>query len=180
MGQFFTDISVGRTAQDGSMPDAGRQGPTLPNSPPQFPLSDANIDVLFGGEDSQMGYQNDPYGLLDCPMVSETPRCTLYAIFQRRQGSSPSNELNTAGASATVDPVLDSTPLADDHETKFLEEARLQFTSERSSFVRLSKKKGPKTVTLAIGDGQLSQIVVLATFNYSRLGLKIYILKPRP
>ncbi|CAD6563700.1 MAG: hypothetical protein ASARMPREDX12_000021 [Alectoria sarmentosa] len=120
------------------MPDAGRQGPTLPNSPPQFPLSDANIDVLFGGEDSQMGYQNDPYGLLDCPMVSETPRCTLYAIFQRRQGSSPSNELNTAGASATVDPVLDSTPLADDHETKFLEEARLQFTSERSSFVRLN------------------------------------------
>ena len=162
------------------MPDAGRQGPTLPDSPPPFSLADANIDALFGGEDSQMGDHNDPHGLLDRPMVSKSHRCVLYAIFQRRRGNSLSNELNTAAASATVDPVLDSTPLADDHETKVFKEARLQFTSERSSFVRLSKKKGSKTVTLAIGDGQLSQIVVLATFNYSRLGLKIYILQPQP
>lgn len=86
----------------------------------------------------------------------------ICAGFQRRQGNSPSNELNTAAASANVDPVFDNTPLADDYETEFLKEAYLQFPSERTLFVRLRKKEGPKTVTLAVEDGQLSQIVILA------------------
>lgn len=144
------------------MPDAGRQGPTLLNSPLPSPVGDANIDAFFGGEDSETGDHNDPYGLLDRPMVSEPHRCVLYAGVQKHEGNSLSNEMSTAAASANVVPVLDNSPLADDHETKFLKEARLQFTSERSPSVRLSKKEGRKTVTLAIGDGQLSQIVVLA------------------
>lgn len=59
--------------------------------------------------------------------------------------------------------VLDSTPLGDNHETKYLAQARLQFPSARPPFARLNRKENQKIVTLAVADGQLPQIAVLAT-----------------
>lgn len=79
------------------------------------------------------------------------------------QGNSPSREIDTAAASANVDPVLDIIPLSDNHVTKYLTEARRQFTSERPPFVRLKKKEDPKTVTLAVGNGMLPNTAILAT-----------------
>ncbi|CAD6564340.1 MAG: hypothetical protein ASARMPRED_004383 [Alectoria sarmentosa] len=59
--------------------------------------------------------------------------------------------------------VLDSTPLEDNHETKYLAQARLQFPSARPPFARLNKNEDPKTVTIAGADGQLPKTPVLAT-----------------
>ncbi|CAD6570281.1 MAG: hypothetical protein ASARMPREDX12_003438 [Alectoria sarmentosa] len=78
------------------------------------------------------------------------------------QRKSPSTKMSSAAASLNVFPELDSTPLADDHEVKFLKAAWLQFTSERPPFVRLNTKENPKTVTLAITNGLLPQTEVLA------------------
>lgn len=71
--------------------------------------------------------------------------------------------MNTATVSTNVDPVLDATPLSDNHEIKFLQAARLEFTSERPPFARRNKNEGPKVVTLAVGSGQLPKTAILAT-----------------
>ena len=81
----------------------------------------------------------------------------------RDQGNLSSQETNIEATSADVDPVLDVTTLPNTHETKFLRQARLQFLSHKPPFVRQSRKEGPRMVTLAVKDGQLSQTAVLAT-----------------
>lgn len=95
--------------------------------------------------------------------------------------NSSSQETNTAAAPTTIDPVLDVAPLPEDHDTTFLNEARLEFISKRPPFVRRNIKEDPRwMVTLAIGDGELPQIAVLtklvtrqwdSSFSYYTLDL---------
>ena len=93
------DISVGRIAQDGSVPDPGRQGPTLPYSPPLFPLGDANIDAFFGGENCQTGDHNDSDGLLNRQMISESHACLVACILQIPRNQFIEIKVGTASSS---------------------------------------------------------------------------------
>ena len=77
--------------------------------------------------------------------------------------ASSSKDPNTTTASADSDSIPDVTPLSSNHETKYLRQARLQFVSERPPFVRLNRSELPRTVTVALRDGNLPQTAVLAT-----------------
>lgn len=74
-----------------------------------------------------------------------------------------SRDSDTAARSPSVDPILDATPLPDNHPPKFLQQARVQFTNERPPFVRLKRSRNEgKIVTLAAGHGRLPKSAVLA------------------
>ena len=83
-----------------------------------------------------------------------------------KQAHSPSKTTTATATSLTGYTALDNTPLPDDHEIKFLAQARRDYPFARPPFVRLNRGKGvlgPKRVTLATPDGQFPQREIPAT-----------------
>ena len=77
-----------------------------------------------------------------------------------KQAHSPSNATTATATSTTGYTALNNTPLPDDHEIKFLAQARRDHPFARPPFVRLNRGQGvlgPKRVTLATPDGQFPQ-----------------------
>ena len=72
----------------------------------------------------------------------------------------PAKVMIAEATSLTGDTALSNTSLADDHEAKFLQQARRDYPSMRPPFVRLNANKGaldPKRITLATPDGLFPQ-----------------------